>query len=99
DRRGETVRVWCPRRPSQTPHLSFRGFLLRLDELVGRRGVEIERVDLLQLTDLLQRFPSERCLPLERMKDDAFEEVAEAHVVILGEALEDFQDPLLQAHA
>ena len=56
---------------------------------VGRG--QITAVDSLQLLDDLARLGRERRLALEGMQDDTFEEVAEAHFGVLGEALEHFE--------
>src|SRR3979411_415595 len=62
--------------------------------MAGAR-VKIESVELLQFPDAVERSAAERGLAIEGMQDDAFEYVAERHVVILGKAFQDFENALL----
>ena len=67
------------------PHLIANpGF----EPLRGRGGVEVETVDGLETLDRLQRGGREGRLALEGMEADAFEEVAERKLGILGESLQ-----------
>ena len=62
-------------------------------------SVEVEGIDLLQLGDLADRIAAEGRLPLKGMKNDPLEQVAESHIVNLGQSLENLEDALLQADA
>ena len=66
--------------------------------MAGAR-IEVEVIDLLELSDLLQAGVAERSLPFEHVQHDSLEQVAEAHVVVLGQAFQDLEDALLDAHA
>src|SRR5262245_12463942 len=59
------------------------------------RGVEVEPVDPAELAHPLEALRSERLLALERMENDAFQEIPEGDLVVLGDRLEHFQDSLL----
>src|SRR5690606_21880055 len=61
------------------------------------RGRKVQVVDLLQRGDPFQRFSGEGRLALEAVQHHALEQVAEGHVLVLGERLEDLEDPLLHA--
>src|ERR1051326_3138941 len=69
------------------------------DELVTIGRGEVEAVDFLEVADTLERLRAEGRLPLESVQNDSLQEIAEAHVVVFGERLEDFQDALLDADA
>ena len=56
-------------------------------------------VEASELVDVLQRLRREWSFAFEGMQDDAFEQVAEGHVLKLGDGLQDFQKALLDAHA
>src|ERR1043165_6000547 len=60
---------------------------------------KVEAIDALQLRDLLQRGRLERALPLEGVQHDAFDQVAERHIVELSQSLQHLEDPLLKADA
>ncbi|MGB9245307.1 MAG: hypothetical protein WCC03_18305 [Candidatus Acidiferrales bacterium] len=62
-------------------------------------GVEVEVVKLLEIADALERGRAEGAFAIEDMEKDAFEEIAEGKVVILGEGFEYFQDALFHADA
>lgn len=62
-------------------------------------GGEIEVIDGFQLGDGLKRLLAERAFAFEGVQDDALQQVAEGHLVILGKPFQDFHDPLFQAHA
>src|SRR5271166_336211 len=53
-------------------------------------GVEIKIVELLQFANAFERSRAEGSLSVEGMKDDAFEHVAERHVVIFGKGFKNF---------
>src|SRR5437868_13486255 len=72
---------------------------LLLPQPVARPRVEVEAVDLLQLRDALEGRALEGRLALEGVQHDALEQVAQRHVVVFGEALEDLEEPLLDLHA
>src|SRR5207237_3863396 len=82
---------------------AFRGFAARgtlgwerrFDQRVAVGCDEIEAVDLSQLRDRAQRVRSERRLAFEDVQQDSFEEIADGHVVIFGEALQRFEDAFL----
>src|SRR6185369_15492900 len=82
---------------SSTGPLARRGRALA--QPVARLAVEVEPVDLLQAADPLQARLAERHLAVERVQDDAFEQVAEGDVVELGQSLEDFQEALFHPDA
>ena len=52
-----------------------------------------------QVADTLERWTAERCFAVEGVEYDAFEEVAEAEVMVLGEGFEHLEDALFNAHA
>lgn len=62
-------------------------------------GVEVEVVKLLEIADALERGRAEGAFAIEDMEDDAFKEVAEREVVILGEGFEYFKDALFHPDA
>src|SRR5512146_3554077 len=71
----------------------------RLRQLVARRGTEVQTIEALQLPDPLQRRLVEGALSLEGVQHDALEQIAQGHVVVLGQRLEHLDQPLLHAHA
>ena len=63
-------------------------------------STEVQPINPLQVGNDLQRsFIAKRSLPFESVEYDAFEEIAERHIVVLGQPLEDLQDPPLDAYA
>ena len=56
-------------------------------------------VELLEIEDALKRGRAEGVFAVKGMKDDAFEEVSQGEVVILGERFEYFQDAFFHADA
>src|SRR5208337_262064 len=68
-------------------------------EAVAGAGIEIEGVELLQLLNALERGRTEGNLAVEGVEHDAFEQIAQGHVVIFGESLEHFEQPLFHADA
>lgn len=69
------------------------------DEAMTGAGIEFEAVKALQFADALEGVALEGALAVEGVEDDAFEEVAESEVVVLGESFEDFEKALFHAHA
>src|SRR5690606_10798263 len=63
------------------------------------RGGQVEPVEFLHRGDAFQRFGRERRLALEAVQHDALEQVAEGHVLVLGQRLEHLEHPLLDADA
>ena len=79
--------------------LLFGGPSLDFGETVAGAGIEIEGVELLQVTNASERFWLERSLAVEGVQNDAFEQVTQGHVVILGESLKNFEEPFFHADA
>jgi len=73
----------------------------RLDFLQAVAGarIQIEIVKTLQLLNSFERSLIEWRLPIESVQNDAFEQVAQRHVVILGEGLKNLEQALFDAHA
>jgi hypothetical protein len=61
---------------------------------VAGRGIEIEVIELFEIADASERRRPKRAFSFENMKDDAFEEVAEGEVMVLGEGLQYLEDAL-----
>src|SRR5271165_4523479 len=74
---------------------------LRLDlpQTVARRRVKVQPVKLLQFPNALQGRRAKGRLAVEGMQHDAFQHVAQRHIVILRERLEYLENPLLHAHS
>lgn len=68
-------------------------------QLVAVAGGQVESVDLLELLDDLDGGVVEGGLVLEGVQHDALQQVTEGQVEVLGEALEDLQQPALHADA
>src|ERR1700678_867834 len=66
--------------------------------MAGAR-IEIEFVKPLQLLNSLQRGLVEWRLPIESMQNDALQQIAQRHVVVLSKGLQHFEQALLHAHA
>jgi hypothetical protein len=62
-------------------------------------GVQIQFVDSLEIGNTLPRFVSERMAAIKRMQHDAFKKVAEGHVVVLSQTLENLEQPFFQTHS
>lgn len=60
-------------------------------------AVEVQTVDLLEPTDLLQALVTERQLPVKRVQHYALQQIAQRDVVVLRQAFEDLEQALLQA--
>ena len=66
---------------------------------MARRGPQVEAVEGSKVGDPPKRRPAEGALALERVEHDAFEEVAEGHLVMRGESLQNPEDPPLDPDA
>ncbi len=66
---------------------------------MARAGIEIESVELFQGLDFMQTGGLKRAFSVEGVEDDAFEEIAESQVVVIGEGAEDFQEAFLHTDA
>lgn len=71
---------------------------LFLDHLVARFGAEIQAVHSLELPDLFKGLGLEWRLALEGMQNNTLEQVAKAHVEILGEPFENLQKMLFDSY-
>src|SRR5579859_1091813 len=60
-------------------------------------GIQIEAIELLQFPDALQFGLMEGALSIEGMQNNAFQQVAESQIVIVGKGLQHFQEPLFHA--
>ena len=56
-------------------------------------------VDGFEALNVSQRFSGKWCFALERVERDAFEEIAERKIEVLGEAFQDFDQVLLHPGA
>src|ERR1700685_1357321 len=68
-------------------------------EQMARAGIEIKVVDVLELGDFPQGRGGERQFAVKGMQDDAFEQIAEGHVFVLGKRLQHLQQAAFDAHA
>ena len=64
---------------------------------VGR--LEIEAIDLAELSDALQRRLAERCLSLECVENNSLEKFSERDFELFGQTLHDLEDALFDADA
>src|SRR5260370_12153501 len=103
------------RRPSRRPQiagsvarrsfpLSWVGPLpcfptLDLGQAVAGAGIEIEGIELAQVLNALERGGAEGSFAVEGVQHNAFQQVAQGHVVVLGERLEHFEDAFFHAYA
>src|SRR6266702_869066 len=71
---------------------------LDLRQSMAGAGIKVEFIKLLEVSNALQRGRVEGCFAVEGMKHNAFEYVAQRHVVILGECFKHFENPLLDAN-
>src|ERR1700686_1614931 len=62
-------------------------------------GIKIEVVELLQLAYAFQRGSAEWGLAVEGVQHDAFQNVAQRHVVVLGKSFQNFQDSFFDPHS
>src|SRR6476660_9108821 len=97
-RRPDRGRSPEPRRSSPSRFTRRRRPRL-LAEPVARRRPEVEPVDPSEVADHAPAVGPERRLSFEGVKDGALEKVPEGDVVVLREALQDLQDPLLDPDA
>jgi len=58
---------------------------------MGGAAVEVQVIDLLELGDAPQRVVAEGGLAVEGVEDNALEQIAEGHVVVLGQRLQDLE--------
>src|SRR5580704_463487 len=68
-------------------------------QAMARAGIEIKIVEAFQFLNALEGGGVERRFPVKGMQHDAFEKVAESHIVIFGEGLQDFQQAFFHANA
>src|ERR1039457_1888285 len=80
---------------STIQRLAHRGF----GEAMAGAGIQIEAIELLQFEDALEAGLIEGALSIESVQNDAFQEIAESQVVVVGKGPQDFQQPLFQADA
>ena len=66
---------------------------------MARRCIQIKVVDSLQLPNPPQRLLLKRAEPVERVQNDALQQVAYREIVIFRESFLYFQQSLLNAHA
>jgi hypothetical protein len=66
---------------------------------VAGRGIEIEVIELFEIADASERRRPKRALSFENMEDDAFEEVAEGEIMVLGEGFQYLEDALFHPDA
>jgi hypothetical protein len=66
---------------------------------MARARVEIEAVKPFEVLDAPQGFRLKRAFSVERVQDDAFEQIAQRQIVIFGERFQDFEQALLDANA
>ncbi len=72
---------------------------LDFGEAVAGAGVEIEGVEFFQVVNALERGRTKGSLAVEGVEHDAFEQIAQGHVVIFGEGFEDFEQAFFHADA
>lgn len=68
-------------------------------EAMAGAKIQIEAIEFLQFLDFLQAGLAEGTLSVKSMEDDAFEEVAEGQIVVVGEGAQDFEEALFHAHS
>src|SRR6266566_10099781 len=66
---------------------------------MARTGVKFQAVKLLQLFNSTERHQIERALAVEGMEHNSLQQIAQSEIVIFGERLEHFQQPLLDPDA
>src|SRR6266404_5143933 len=62
-------------------------------------GVQIQFVDAFEIRDALPRFIAEGMAAVERVQDDALQQIAERHIVVFSQPLQNLQQTLFQTHA
>src|ERR1700733_3802237 len=70
---------------------------LAFDQVMTGAGVQLKAIELFQFLDSLQTGGIERAHSVESVKNYAFQEVAQSHVVVIGKSPQDFQEPLFHA--
>ena len=77
----------------------FRGVgFLGLAQLVAATGAKVKSIELLELANSLQSVGRKGAFAFKRVQNDAFEQIAEVHVSVLGQGLQDLQQPLLDSY-
>jgi hypothetical protein len=66
---------------------------------VARAGIQIEAVEFFQVLDAFEAARAKGALAIESVEDDALEQIAKRHIVILAECFEHFQDSRFHANA
>src|SRR5580704_1255556 len=74
------------------------GASFNLSQAVTGAADEIEGVELFQIANTRERFGAKRRLAIEGVEHDPFQQVAQRHIVIFGEGLENFEEALLHAN-
>src|ERR1700683_112871 len=67
-------------------------------QTVAGAGIEVKIVKPLQLLNAFERGCVKRRLAIEGMEDDALQQIAEGHVVVLGKGFQDFEQAFFHAH-
>src|SRR5690348_14973615 len=70
-----------------------------LYQAMARGRVQIKVIEAFQFLDSLQAGFTERALAIEGMQHDALQQITQGQIVVVGEGSQDFQKPLLHAHA
>ena len=73
----------------------------RLDffQAVAGAGIEIKIIETLQFLNAFKGGWTEWRFSVEGMQDDALQQIAQGHVMVFGEGLQDFEQALLHANA
>ena len=66
---------------------------------MARAGIQIEPIEFFQVLDAFEAVRAKGAFAIEGVEHDAFEQIAERHIVILAERFKDLQDPLFHANA
>jgi hypothetical protein len=66
---------------------------------VASTGIQIESVELFQFPDTPQTALAERALSIKDVQNDAFHQVAESEIVVIGKGPQHFQEPLFHTDA
>jgi hypothetical protein len=89
--------VQSSKRVTSEPSSTAASFPRALDEEMAVSSIEVQPVHLLERGNARERLLTERRGPLEGMKDDPFEEIAERQTVRASERLQHEKDALLDA--
>ena len=73
--------------------------LFALPEVMAIRGLEGHAVERFELLDFLEGLRREGRFAFEGVKDDAFEQIAERHILLFGDGLEDLEHAFFKANA